>query len=134
MRDVIVRSERVVLVAVGAERRDRAIVILAHRLREAGHDVVVGAPADAGALLQSVGDEAPVVVGMSIGATSAGADAGVGAVLACVRARRGPTRVFAGGCSSSAVTAALAHEQDVHLFSPDATTREILAWLADGPP
>lgn len=130
MRDVIVRSERVVLVAVGAERRDRAIVILAHRLREAGHDVVVGAPADAGALLQSLGDEAPVVVGMSIGATGAG----VGTVLACARARRGPTRVFAGGCSSSAVTAALAHEQDVHLFSPDATTREILAWLADGPP
>jgi methylmalonyl-CoA mutase cobalamin-binding subunit len=120
----------VVLMAVGAERRDRAIRVLARRLREAGHDVVVGAPADAGSLLQSLGDDAPVVVGMSIGATGDG----VGTLLASVRARRGSTRVFAGGRSSSAVTTALAHEHGVHLFSPDATTREILAWIADGPP
>jgi methylmalonyl-CoA mutase cobalamin-binding domain/chain len=121
----------VLLLALGTESRDRAVQVIARRLREAGHDVVVGTRADARALVAGVADDEPVVIGMSLGHA---ADAALDALLDALAARRGAWRLFAGGRLDADWVARLAREQAVHVFPQDATTSDIVAWIEEASP
>jgi methylmalonyl-CoA mutase cobalamin-binding domain/chain len=125
------RRSGVLLLSLGLEPRDRAVQVIARRLREAGHDVVVGSRADARSLVEGVADDESVVIGMSLGR---GADGALAALLDVLAARRGARRVFVGGRIDADHGARLARQHRVHIFPPDVTTSEVVAWVEDRNP
>jgi methylmalonyl-CoA mutase cobalamin-binding subunit len=129
-----VRPDRVLLLALGTEVRDRAVDLIACRLREAGYEVVVGTGAEMRALVEGIAPDERVVVGLSVGARGAHGEGDLAVALELLRARRGVLRVFAGGRLDADRSAHLASEHDVHVFPLDVTTREIVAWLVSEAP
>lgn len=125
------RTDRVLLLALGTDVRDRAVHLIACRLREAGHAVVVGTRDEMQPLLEGIAPHERVVVGLSVGTSG---DGDLAVALDLMRARRGVTRLFAGGRLDADRAARLASDHGVHVFPLDVTTREIVAWLAEGEP
>lgn len=126
------RPDRVLLLALGTDVRDRAVNLIACRVREAGHHVVVGTAAEMRALVDDIASDERVVVGLSVGAHG---ERDFAVALELLRARRGVLRIFAGGRLDADRATYLASEHDVHVFPLDVTTREIIAWLGnDAPP
>lgn len=123
------RPDRVLLLALGTEPRDRAVQLIARRLREAGHEVVVGSRGDVHALVDGIAADERVVVGLSVGR----GDRDVAGALELLRDRRG-VRLFAGGHLDDDRTMRLASDLGARVFPLDVTTREVVAWIEEDDP